>query len=69
MPRNTHRQEPAEAPSGFPVQNLGVDDWAWLKGLESGTILVNLDLRVVVDLLPNRDAESFSEWLGRIPKS
>src|ERR1700704_321220 len=62
------RQEPAEAPSGFPVQNLGVDDWAWLKGREFGTILVNLDLRVVVDLLPDRDAESFSEWLGTHPE-
>ena len=48
-----------------PVRNLGVDDWAWRKGQEYGTILVNLDLRCVVDLLPDRSSESFSEWLKR----
>ncbi len=57
------RQEPAQTPSSFQVRNLGVDDWAWRKGQEYGTILVNLDLRRVVDLLPDRVAESLSEWL------
>jgi transposase len=37
--------------------------WAWRKGQEYGTILVNLDRRRVVDLLPDRAAESLSEWL------
>ena len=46
-----------------PIHNLGVDDWAWRKGQEYGTILVNLDLHRVVDLLPDRAAESFSAWL------
>jgi hypothetical protein len=36
------------------------DDWAWRKGQDYGTILVNLDLHQVVDLLPDRAAESFS---------
>ena len=49
------------------VRNLGVDDWAWRKGQEYGTFLVNLDLRRVVDLLPDRAAESFSEWLRQHP--
>ena len=57
------RQEPAQAPSSAAVRNLGVDDWAWHKGQEYGTILVDLDLHRVVDLLPDRAAESFSEWL------
>ena len=42
-----------------PVRNLGVDDWAWRKGQEYGTILVNLDLHRVLGLLPDRASESF----------
>lgn len=45
------------------VSNLGVDDWAWRKGQEYGTILVNLDAHRVVDLLPDRAADNLSEWL------
>ena len=51
-----------------PVRNLGVDDWAWRKGQDYGTILVNLDLHRVLDLLPDRASESFSEWLKAHPE-
>ena len=54
------RQKPAPELSALPIRNLGVDDWAWRKGQDYGTILVNLDLHRVVDLLPDRAAESFS---------
>lgn len=46
---------------------LGVDDWAKRKGQSYGTILVDLEKQVVVDLLDERSAESFSSWLGRTP--
>jgi transposase len=62
------RQKPAWESSALPLHNLGVDDWAWRKGQEYGTILVNLDLHRVVDLLPDRAAESFSEWLQQHPE-
>ena len=62
------RQEPMQEMAGPPVHNLGVDDWAWRKGQEYGTILVNLDAHCVVDLLPDRAAESFSEWLRQHPE-
>jgi transposase len=62
------RQEPLHEVCGLPIRNLGVDDWAWRKGQDYGTILVNLDLHRVVDLLPDRAAESFSEWLQQHPE-
>lgn len=62
------RQKPLQEVGGLPIRNLGVDDWAWRKGQDYGTILVNLDLHRVVDLLPDRAAESFSEWLQRHPE-
>ena len=62
------RQKPAQNVSDLPVRNLGVDDSAWRKGQDYGTILVNLDLHRVMDLLPDRAAESFCEWLKRHPE-
>ena len=51
------------APPG-PIGVLGVDEWAWRKGYSGyGTILVDLQRRVVVDLLPDRSAASFEKWL------
>jgi len=62
------RQMASQVLDSIPIRNLGVDDWAWRKGQEYGTILVNLDLRRVVDLLPDRAAESFSGWLAHHPE-
>ena len=46
---------------------LGVDDWALSKGQTYGTILVDLELHRVVDLLPERSAEVLSTWLKEHP--
>ena len=62
------QQKPEQEPSVLPIRNLGVDDWAWRKRQDYGTILVDLDLHRVVDLLPDRAAESFSEWLKQHPE-
>jgi hypothetical protein len=51
-----------------PLRVIGVDDWAWKKGQTYGTILVDLERRRVVDLLPIRSAESLAEWLAQHPE-
>jgi transposase len=50
-----------------PIRSLGVDDWAWRKGQDYGTILVDLEHHRVVDLLPGRSAEELAHWLAQHP--
>jgi transposase len=52
----------AEAP-----RIVGVDDWALKKGQTYGTILVDLEARRVVDLLPERAALPVAKWLEAHP--
>ncbi|MGA2571350.1 MAG: transposase [Terracidiphilus sp.] len=46
---------------------LGIDDWAWCKGHRYGTILCDLERGKVIDLLPERSAESTEGWLRAHP--
>jgi transposase len=46
---------------------LGIDDWAFKKGHTYGTILVDLEARQPVDLLPDRTADSVATWLRDHP--
>jgi transposase len=46
---------------------LGIDDFSFRRGLRFGTILVNLESRRVVDLLPDRKADSSAAWMRQHP--
>jgi transposase len=51
-----------------PARVVGIDDWSWLKGRTYGTIVVDLERRVVVDVLPERSADATADWLRRHPE-
>src|SRR5436309_13618736 len=46
----------------------GIDEWAWKKGSQYGTILVDLEHRRVAALLPERSVETSTAWFKKHPE-
>ena len=65
--RQLKRRVAARGPS-TTVRVAGLDDWSWRKGCAYGTIVMDLERREVVDVLPDRSAAGTAQWLGQHPE-
>lgn len=50
------------------VSVLGIDDWSFRRGQKCGTILVDLTTHAIIDLLPDRSAETSGAWMRLHPE-
>jgi len=50
------------------VVELGIDDFAFRRGRKFGSILVDMQSHQVIDLLPDRKAETAKAWMGAHPE-
>lgn len=57
----------ATLPDTAEVRVLGVDDWAFRRGKRYGTILVDLERRRAVEILPDRQSSTLTQWLRSHP--
>jgi len=54
-------------PQNGPVVVLGVDDFAFRRGRDYGTVLVNAETGTPVEVLAGRDAAMLADWLAAHP--
>jgi transposase len=50
------------------VQELGIDDFSFRRGRKFGTILVDMQSHKVIDVLPDRNAETAAAWMKAHPE-
>ena len=62
-----HARPRSESSAVAAVHVAGVDDWAWRKVANYGTIIVDLERRQVVDVLADRSAATAANWFKEHP--
>jgi len=50
------------------LKAVGIDDFAWKRGKRYGTVIIDLETHQLIDLLPDREAESVKQWLTAHPE-
>ena len=56
-----------QTPAIGEPRNIGIDDWAFRKGRDYGTIIIDHEKGRPIDLLPARDRETVKQWLEKHP--
>lgn len=56
-----------EAPAIAAPRVVGIDDWAFRKGRNYGTLIIDHETGKPIDLLPERDCETVKQWLEQHP--
>lgn len=67
MLRVLRRNDPSAVPAA-PARVVGIDDFAWRRGHSYGSIVVDLERREVIDLLPDRQRDTVIAWLRQNPQ-
>lgn len=56
-----------ELPTPEEARIIGLDDWAWKRGLRYGTLICDLERGLPLDVLPDRSIETVATWLQAHP--
>jgi len=54
-------------PAIAPPRVIGLDEWAWKRGQRYGAIVVDLERKKPIALLPDRSKPTVVQWLKRYP--
>jgi len=57
------RREAAAASPAPAATVIGIDDFAWRRGHSYGSIVVDLERRTIIDILPDRQRDTVMAWL------
>nr|WP_242527296.1 ISL3 family transposase [Ktedonosporobacter rubrisoli] len=55
-------------PQAEHVECLGLDDFSFLRGRTFGTVVVDLEAHQIIDLLPDRQADTAAAWMTAHPE-